>query len=61
MFVTEQDIFDSIFGILIQILHDRPLNGRQLDTRHLLRSSAVALLKLFLNQVPSSPPTEGAD
>ena len=52
--MTEQDIFDHSYDLLVQILRERPLNGRLMDTRHLLRGSVVSLIKILINQVPIS-------
>lgn len=49
--ITEQDIYAQTYPYLIRILQERPLNGRNKDTRHELRLSALTILQLFQNQI----------
>lgn len=57
--VTEYDILDHTFDLLVSILRERPLNDRAMDTRHMLRATCVSLIKLLVSQVPVSPTREG--
>jgi hypothetical protein len=57
--VTEYDILDNCYDLLVSILKERPLNDRLMDIRHMLRATCISLLKLLVVQVPSSPVREG--
>jgi len=54
--VTEYEIFEGCYNLCMRILRERPLKGRYIDSRHILRSSTITLLKLLLLQVPPSDP-----
>lgn len=57
--MTEYDILDNCYDLLVSILKERPLNDRLMDIRHMLRATCISLLKLLVAQVPSSPVREG--